>query len=123
MRITEAVKELIDVQGYDWLDESYSDSIPDSVVASTDTTQLLITEVTSTPEDFANNTFTSVYKEVRINIYYKLDFAESVGDVEIAIMKLFTINGWVVSETKPPTTDPSTDQVFSTLDFGKTNSL
>jgi hypothetical protein len=111
------VASLVDSLNLTWLDKVYLNEIPNEDLDNTDSTVMLLQETDSSPTYLANSTFKGLAMGVEIQIFYKIDLADSFNplEAEIALMKSLKEAGWLIVSSQHHTTDPDTNQVTKTI--------
>ena len=111
------VASLVNALNLTWLDKVYLNEIPKEDLDNTDSTVMLLQETDSSPAYLANNTFKGLAMGVEIQIFYKIDLADSFNplEAEIALMKILKEAGWLIVSSQHHTTDPDTNQVTKTI--------
>lgn len=111
------VANLVDSLNLTWLDKVYLNAIPKEDLDNTTSTVMLLQETDSSPTYLANSTFKGLAMGVEIQIFYKIDLADSFNplEAEIALMKSLKEAGWLIVSSQHHTTDPDTNQVTKTI--------
>ncbi|MCH8632343.1 DUF806 family protein [Lactiplantibacillus plantarum] len=112
-------ENLLKTVNYDWIDNIYRGSIPESANNAGTTTDVVITESENTPSNYANSQFKHWALGVEIQIFYKKANQIEILSAEIELAKMFIANGWRVEQSKNHTKDPDTGQVTKVFYFTK----
>ncbi|MCT4451428.1 DUF806 family protein [Lactiplantibacillus plantarum] len=112
-------ENLLKTVNYDWIDNIYRGSIPESANNAGTTTDVVITESENTPSNYANSQFKHWALDVEIQIFYKKSNQIEILPAEIELAKMFIANGWRVEQSKNHTKDPDTRQVTKVFYFTK----
>lgn len=111
------VASLVNALKFNWLDKVYLNEIPKEDLDNADTTVMLLQETDSSPAYHANSTFKGLAMGVEIQIFYKVNLADSFNplEAEIALMKALKASGWLIVSNQRHTTDPRTNQMTKTI--------
>ncbi|WP_370561590.1 DUF806 family protein [Lactiplantibacillus plantarum] len=112
-------ENLLKTVNYDWIDNIYRGSIPESADNAGTTTDVVITESENAPSNYANSQFKHWALGVEIQIFYKKANQIDILSAEIELAKMFVTNGWRVEQSKNHTKDPDTGQVTKVFYFTK----
>lgn len=112
-------ENLLKTVNYDWIDNIYRGSIPESANNAGTTTDVVITESENTPSNYANSQFKHWTLGVEVQIFYKKANQTDILSAEIELAKMFITNGWRVEQSKNHTKDPDTGQVTKVFYFTK----
>lgn len=112
-------ENLLKTVNYDWIDNIYRGSIPESADNAGTTTDVVITESENAPSNYANSQFKHWALGVEIQIFYKKANQIDILSAEIELAKMFVANGWRVEQSKNHTKDPDTGQVTKVFYFTK----
>lgn len=112
-------ENLLKTVNYDWIDNIYRGSIPESANNAGTTTDVVITESENTPSNYANSQFKHWALGVEVQIFYKKANQTNILSAEIELAKMFITNGWRVEQSKNHTKDPDTGQVTKVFYFTK----
>lgn len=112
-------ENLLKTVNYDWIDNIYRGSIPESTDNAGTTTDVIITESENAPSNYANSQFKHWALGVEIQIFYKKSNQIEILPAEIELAKMFIANGWRVEQSKNHTKDPDTGQVTKVFYFTK----
>ena len=112
-------ENLLKTVNYDWIDNIYRGSIPESADNAGTTTDVVITESENAPSNYANSQFKRWALGVEIQIFYKKANQIDILSAEIELAKMFVTNGWRVEQSKNHTKDPDTGQVTKVFYFTK----
>ncbi|SYW19480.1 DUF806 family protein [Oenococcus oeni] len=130
MRAVIEIKQIITDGAFSWIDNIYSDAIPENVLTDEDNagnvvTDCLITETDNSPTTWGNNTFTEINEGVEIRLFYSLNLPSTfdMGASEIALMKLLLVNNWQINRTDAHYQDPDTGQTISSIYVSKLQTI
>ncbi|QLK66765.1 DUF806 family protein [Lactiplantibacillus plantarum] len=112
-------ENLLKTVNYDWIDNIYRGSIPESADNAGTTTDVVITESENAPSNYANSQFKHWALGVEVQIFYKKANQIDILSAEIELAKMFVTNGWRVEQSKNHTKDPDTGQVTKVFYFTK----
>lgn len=112
-------ENLLKTVNYDWIDNIYRGSIPESANNAGTTTDVVITESENAPSNYANSQFKHWALGVEVQIFYKKANQTDILSAEIELAKMFIANGWRVEKSKNHTKDPGTGQVTKVFYFTK----
>ncbi|KZU26953.1 Phage tail protein [Lactiplantibacillus plantarum] len=112
-------ENLLKTVNYDWIDNIYRGSIPESADNAGTTTDVVITESENAPSNYANSQFKHWALGVEVQIFYKKANQIEILSAEIELAKMFIANGWRVEQSKNHTKDPDTGQVTKVFYFTK----
>ncbi|MCH5461503.1 DUF806 family protein [Lactobacillus sp. LC28-10] len=120
MLATFEAEQLIDSQSYEGIDRIFTGSIPEEAKPDANSTDILITESAGDmPEDYGNDDFVNLNRAVEVQIFYSVNTDFDISEFEIALMHLFSHNGWRVETSRPHTQDPDTNQVTKVFYFAQ----
>lgn len=114
---------LIKSASYSWINNVYRGAFPENVVDDTNKTDVLITEYANEPAYYANQTFKGWQIGVELQVFYAKNTNINFQDVEIAIAKLFNLDGWQIEQSKNRIKDPDTKQWCKVFYFVKNLTL
>ncbi|QQM59972.1 DUF806 family protein [Lactiplantibacillus plantarum] len=112
-------ENLLKTVNYDWIDNIYRGSIPESANNAGTTTDVVITESENAPSNYANSQFKHWALGVEVQIFYKKASQTDILSAEIELAKMFIAKGWRVEQSKNHTKDPDTRQVTKVFYFTK----
>ena len=112
-------ENLLKTANYDWIDNIYRGSIPETANNDGTTTDIVITESENTPSNYANSQFKHWGLGVEVQIFYKKANQTDILSAEIELAKMFITNGWRVDQSKNHIKDPDTKQTTKVFYFTK----
>lgn len=110
------------MQGIDWIDDFFAESIPDEFQDDTKTI-CLVSEWLNEPTYYANRSFKGWLIGVEVQIFYKLDTDVDSLDQEIQLAQRFKLDDWTIEQSKNHIKDPDTNQVTKVFYFAKQEML
>lgn len=112
-------ENLLKTANYDWIDNIYRGSIPESASNDGATTDVVITESDNAPSNYANSQIKHWGLGVEVQIFYKNANKINILLAEIELSKMFIANGWRVEQSKNHIKDPDTKQITKVFYFTK----
>lgn len=116
-KATDEAHELIESLKLTGIDGIYTTNLPEELVEDTNKTVILIQDVNLNLDDFGNDTFHTLKRQIEIQIFYKIDLDVEPSDIQLALLNVFVSNHWLVPQTVTSSLDPGTKQLTQTFYF------
>ncbi|MBZ5958140.1 DUF806 family protein [Leuconostoc gasicomitatum] len=100
-------------------DAIFVNSIDEEYLKDVQSTAILITETVNDLDKRSNNRFRNLSYGVEIQIFYGINFNQSILDLEIDVARLLERNDWHMTQSKSHINDPKTNQVTKVFYFTK----
>ena len=107
------------LQTLKFADATFVNSIDEEYLKDVQSTIILITETVNDLDKRANNRFRNLNYGVELQIFYGINFNQSIIDIEIKVARLLERNDWHMTQSKSHINDPKTDQVTKVFYFTK----
>lgn len=107
------------LQTLKFADAIFVNSIDEEYLKDVQSTTILITEAVNDLDKRANNRFRSLNYGVEVQIFYGINFNQSILDIEIDVARLLERNDWHMTQSKSHINDPKTNQVTKVFYFTK----
>lgn len=109
--------DLIEQAKIPGIDHVYVDAIPVGLQDSSDSTDVLVTEVTDLMQDYGSDLPTQRVQTIALNIFYSTSVDVDTASIEQKIEAVFLSNNWSLVESLRHTTDPDTLQTTKIYQF------
>jgi len=107
------------LQTLKFADATFVNSIDEEYLKDVQSSTILITETVNDLDKRANNRFRNLSYGVEVQIFYGINFNQSILDIEINVARLLERNGWHMTQSKSHINDPKTNQVTKVFYFTK----
>lgn len=107
------------LQTLKFADTIFVNSIDEEYLKDVQSTTILITETVNDLDKRANNRFRNLNYGVELQIFYGINFNQSIIDIEIKVARLLERNDWHMTQSKSHINDPKTNQVTKVFYFTK----
>lgn len=107
------------LQTLKFADAIFVNSIDEEYLKDVQSTTILITETVNDLDKRANNRFRNLNYGVELQIFYGINFNQSIIDIEIKVARLLERNDWHMTQSKSHINDPKTNQVTKVFYFTK----
>lgn len=107
------------LQTLKFADAIFVNSIDEEYLKDVQSTTVLITETVNDLDKRANNRFRNLNYGVELQIFYGINFNQSIIDIEIEVARLLERNDWRMTQSKSHINDPKTNQVTKVFYFTK----
>ncbi|QFR23226.1 DUF806 family protein [Schleiferilactobacillus harbinensis] len=115
-----AVKEMADLltsAGIPGVDHVYDTMLPGGKHASVKTTDVLVTDVVETFDDYGSDVSTTKQRTVALNIFYGTESSANADTVEDSLVSFLSMHGWACVYSPGHTIDPDTSQLSKVMQF------
>lgn len=86
-------------------------------------TLVLLTEASSNPDSYADDTFNKYKQAIKITIFYSLQYPRKFEADEISLQKELMAQGWHISESQSHYQDPTTQQQIKNITIERLQDL
>lgn len=107
------------LQTLKFADAVFVNNIDEEYLKDVQSTTVLITETVNDLDKRANNRFRNLNYGVEVQIFYGINFNQSILDIEIEVARLLERNDWHMTQSKSHINDPKTNQATKVFYFTK----
>lgn len=119
--IVKEVTNLLRTINLDGVDNIYPFFIPEDKQSSTETTDILVTEIYDVPDSYGSDDIYSTEQAVQLNIFYGFHSKTVADTLEKSIVSFLMQKGWRLIEKEGHSLDPDTRQLTQIMKFRKRN--
>lgn len=119
--IVKEVTNLLRTASLNGVDNVYPFFIPEDKQSSTETTDILVTEIYDVPDSYGSDDIYSTEQAVQLNIFYGLHSKTVADTLEKSIVSFLMQKNWRLFEKEGHNLDPDTRQLTQIMKFRKRN--